>query len=119
MDLVLYRDGVKTLLDVTIRNPCAPSIVQRASHHPLTTAKKGEQEKLRKYANRPPQVHFVLASFESFGAWGDDFARFFTAVARTSRHQHRDNVGHVLLQRRMLSGVSSELAKAIASHMLC
>ena len=67
-DLVLQRDGVKTLLDVTIREPCCPSMVVGASRHPQQAAKKGEAEKIRAYATRPPQVHVVLAAFESFGA---------------------------------------------------
>ena len=59
-DLVLQRDGVKTLLDVTIRDPCCPSMVDRASKIPLVAAKKGETEKNRKYATRPPHVHLFL-----------------------------------------------------------
>ena len=116
-DLVLQRDGVKTLLDVTIRDPCCPSMVDRASKIPLVAAKKGETEKNRKYATRPPHVHFVPAAFESFGAWGEDFSRFFSAVARTSREPHHDSAGQEFWVRRMKSKVSSALAMAMAAHL--
>ena len=116
-DLVLFKDGIKTLLDVTIRDPCCPSMVSRCQAEARFAAKKGEAEKIRKYASRPPQVHFVPAAFESLGAWGEQFSRFFSAVARRSRDVHLQSTGNDNIIRRMKSKVSSALAKAIASHL--
>ena len=56
-------------------------------------------------------------AFESFGAWGEDFSRFFSAVARTSREAQAASTGREFWVRRMKSKVSSALAMAIASHL--
>ena len=116
-DLVLQKEGIKTLVDITIRDPCCPSIVSRCQAEPLFAARKGEAEKIRNYARRPPQVHFVPAAFELFGAWGESFSRFFSAVARKSREVHLQCTGQENIIRRMKSKASSALAKAIASHL--
>ena len=92
-------------------------MVDRAATSPLYAATKGEAEKIRKYARRPPQVHFVPAAFESYGAWGETFGKFFSVVARTSREHHHDSTGREFWVRRMKSKVSSAVAMAIASHL--
>ena len=92
-------------------------MVNRCQSEPLYAARRGEEEKKRKYERRPPQVHFVPASFESLGAWGETFSRFFSAVARKSWEVHLQHTGSENIIRRMKSKVSSALAKAIASHL--
>ena len=117
-DLVLHRDGIKTLVDVTIRNPCCPSMLTRASRIPLTAAGKGEAEKIRKYSRRMlPQDHFVPAAFEPFGAWGAIFSKFYSAVSRSSQHRLEGNTGGEMVLGRMASRLSTALAQAVASHL--
>ena len=117
-DLVLHRDGIKTLMDITIRNPCCPSLLPRASRTPLAAASKGEAEKIRKYSRRMlPQDHFVPAAFEPFGAWGETFGKFFGAVARSSQGILLNNTGSNQVHTRMFSKVSNALAQAVAKHL--
>ena len=63
------------------------------------------------------QDHFVPAAFESFGAWGETFGRFFSAVAKSSQGRLQDNTGGSHVHHRLLANISSALAQSVAKHL--
>ena len=117
-DLVLTKAGRKVLVDVTIRNPTAPSYVCGASRSNLSAARKGEQEKTRMYIHTPPGVRFLPASFEPFGAWGTQVAGFITAAlsaAWADVHGH-PNAPH--LHGRLYQQISAAITRGFARSLL-
>ena len=80
-DLVLKENGTVTLLDVTIRNPVAPSRLARTRYGDLIAAKEGESQKSALYRHRIADTGFVPACFESFGAWGPAVQAFLNKLS--------------------------------------
>ena len=81
-DLVLQENSVVTLVDISIRNPCAPSRLSRTRFSDLQAAKEGENQKSAAYSQRPRHTAFLPAVFESFGAWGPAIQGYFAQMSQ-------------------------------------
>ena len=117
-DLVLTKDGRKTLCDVTVRSPTCPSRVRRASEAGLMAAQDGEMEKERVYTARPAGVHFVAASFEPYGAWGRKINAFLSTIWPLLSRGHASSPKLRQLRPHLQQVLSVTLVRGVASHLL-
>ena len=110
-DLVLTKGGRKILVDVTVRNPTAPSILMRTTGTDGWAATQGERQKAAKYLpHTPPGVRFLPAAFECYGAWGTQITGFISSImpAIMEGHQSHPNI------QRLRSMLHLQLSAAIA-----
>ena len=85
---IKVRVGASTyLLDVTVRNPTAPSNCKLGAKGSLAVAKAAEQEKVAKYKElaEREKTAFVPFAIESFGGMGQAASRFVCDVIKESR----------------------------------
>jgi hypothetical protein len=90
-DILVDIDGVRTLVDIVISHPLAPSHRHRASTAPLAVATQAAKDKHRKHGDqaRTRGCQFVAFSLESFGGWHVEAADFIRSmIASCSRRQH-------------------------------
>ena len=81
-------DGSHGIIDVTIRNPTAPSNIRIAQSR-LAVASKAEQEKKAKYSSMVDEIDtaFIPFAVESLGAFGECAEKFVSELAALAEEQ--------------------------------
>ena len=118
-DLVLTKGGRKILVDVTVRNPTASSVLIRAAGQDRWAATLGERQKASKYmASVPPGVRFLPASFECYGAWGTQITGFMASIMPAIVEGHSSHPKVQRLQNRLYLQISAAIAGGTAKNLL-